>query len=53
VPTHDDDLVCPLESEPAAPRSSLNVNLTGFAEDVRRTSRELPIATLEVGARIE
>jgi L-ascorbate metabolism protein UlaG (beta-lactamase superfamily) len=41
-----------LESEPAAPRFSLNVNLTGFAEDVHRASRELPIATLAVGARI-
>jgi hypothetical protein len=28
------------------------VNLTGFADEVHRASRELPIATLEVGARI-
>jgi L-ascorbate metabolism protein UlaG (beta-lactamase superfamily) len=60
VPTHYDDFFRPLEasdgtgapSARSAPRFSLNVNLTGFAEDVHRASRELPIATLEVGARI-
>jgi L-ascorbate metabolism protein UlaG (beta-lactamase superfamily) len=63
VPTHYDDFFRPLEAPAAsdgsgapsdrpAPRFSLNVNLTGFAEDVHRASRELPIATLEVGARI-
>jgi L-ascorbate metabolism protein UlaG (beta-lactamase superfamily) len=59
VPTHYDDFFRPLPDErgPAAagdgaPRFSLNVNLTGFADEVHRASRELPIATLEVGARI-
>jgi L-ascorbate metabolism protein UlaG (beta-lactamase superfamily) len=49
VPTHYDDFFRPLTS---SPRFSLNVNLTGFAEEVHRASHELPIATLEVGARI-
>jgi L-ascorbate metabolism protein UlaG (beta-lactamase superfamily) len=49
VPTHYDDFFRPLA---AAPRFSLNVNLTGFADEVHRASRGLAIATLEVGARI-
>ncbi len=49
LPTHHDDLFRPLDT-PA--RFSFNVNLTGFADEVRRASRDLPIATLEVGARI-
>jgi L-ascorbate metabolism protein UlaG (beta-lactamase superfamily) len=56
VPTHYDDFFRPLPAggdfAGDAPRFSLNVNLTGFAEEVHRASRELPIATLEVGARI-
>ncbi|HEY0986316.1 MAG TPA: MBL fold metallo-hydrolase [Kofleriaceae bacterium] len=56
VPTHYDDFFRPLPARGDlagdAPRFSLNVNLTGFAEEVHRASRELPIATLEVGARI-
>jgi L-ascorbate metabolism protein UlaG (beta-lactamase superfamily) len=56
VPTHYDDFFRPLPdgrgSESGVPRFSLNVNLTGFADEVHRASRELPIATLEVGARI-
>jgi L-ascorbate metabolism protein UlaG (beta-lactamase superfamily) len=49
IPTHYDDFFRPLD---APPRFSLNVNLTGFAEEVHRASRDLPIATLEIGARI-
>lgn len=49
IPTHHDDFFRPLD---AAPRFSLNVNLTGFAEEVRRVSRDVPVATLAVGARI-
>jgi L-ascorbate metabolism protein UlaG (beta-lactamase superfamily) len=49
VPTHYDDFFRPLTADP---RFSLNVNLTGFADEVYRTSRELPIVTLEVGARV-
>lgn len=49
VPTHYDDFFRPLD---APPRFSLNVDLTGFADEVHRASRDLPIATLEVGARV-
>ena len=49
VPTHYDDFFRPLD---APPRFSFNVNLTGFADEVHRASRDLAIATLEVGARI-
>jgi len=49
IPTHHDDFFRPLE---APPRFSFNVNLTGFAEEVHRASRDLAIATLEVGRRI-
>ena len=49
VPTHYDDFFRPLD---APPRFSLNVNLTGFADEVHRASRDLPIATLAVGARV-
>ena len=48
VPTHYDDFFRPLGSE-AQPRFSFNVNLTGFADEVRAASRDLPIATLEIG----
>jgi len=49
VPSHYDDFFRPLD---APSRLSFNVNLTGFADEVHRASRDLPIATLEVGARI-
>jgi L-ascorbate metabolism protein UlaG (beta-lactamase superfamily) len=49
IPTHYDDFFRPLD---ASPRFSFNVNLTGFADEVRRASRDLPIATLGIGARI-
>jgi L-ascorbate metabolism protein UlaG (beta-lactamase superfamily) len=49
VPTHYDDFVRPLD---APLRFSLNVDLTGFADEVHRTSRGLPVATLEVGAPV-
>lgn len=49
VPIHHDDLFRPLD---APARFSFNVNLTGFADEVRRASRDLPIATLDVGVRI-
>jgi L-ascorbate metabolism protein UlaG (beta-lactamase superfamily) len=46
VPTHFDDFFRPLD---ATPRFSFNVNLTGFADEVRAATRELPIAVMEVG----
>lgn len=49
IPTHYDDFFRPLD---APTKFSFNVNLAGFADEVHRTSRDLPIATLEVGARI-
>ena len=48
VPTHYDDFFRPLGLD-AEPRFSFNVNLTGFADEVRAASRDLPIATLELG----
>ena len=49
VPAHYDDFFRPLD---APLRFSLNVDLTGFADEVHRASRDLPVATLEVGAPI-
>ena len=49
VPTHYDDFFRPLD---APLRFSLNVDLTGFADEVHRASREVPVATLEIGAPI-
>jgi L-ascorbate metabolism protein UlaG (beta-lactamase superfamily) len=49
VPTHYDDFFRPLDG---SLRFSLNVDLTGFADEVHRASREVPVATLEVGAPI-
>ena len=49
VPMHYDDFFRPLE---AATRFSFNVNLTGFADEARAASRDLPIHTLEVGVPI-
>ncbi|MEJ7604518.1 MAG: hypothetical protein WKG01_42075, partial [Kofleriaceae bacterium] len=45
VPTHYDNFFRPLGG-PA--RFSFNVDLTGFAEEMRTVSRELPVHTLEV-----
>jgi L-ascorbate metabolism protein UlaG (beta-lactamase superfamily) len=42
VPTHYDDFFHPFEDR----RFSFNVNLTGFADEVRRASSTLPIYTL-------
>lgn len=42
VPTHYDDFFHPFEER----RFSFNVNLTGFADEVRRASSTLPIYTL-------
>lgn len=42
VPTHFDDFFHPVEAH----RFSFNVNLTGFAEEVRHASRELPLHVL-------
>jgi L-ascorbate metabolism protein UlaG (beta-lactamase superfamily) len=49
VPTHYDDFFRPID---APLRFSLNVDLTGFADEVHRASRDLPIATLELGAPV-
>lgn len=49
VPMHHDDFFRPLGGEA---RFSFNVNLTGFADEVRAASRDLPVRTLEVGARV-
>lgn len=49
IPTHYDDFFRPLD---APLRFSLNVDLTGFADEVHRASRDVPVATLEVGAPI-
>lgn len=49
VPMHYDDFFQPLGAEV---RFSFNVNLTGFAEEVRAASRDLPLSTLEVGAPV-
>ena len=42
VPTHYDDFFRPLEEH----RFSFNVNLTGFVEEVRHASRDLPLHIL-------
>lgn len=47
VPTHYDDFFRPLD---APARFSFNVNLTGFADEVRAVSRDITIGTLEYGA---
>jgi len=51
VPTHYDNFFHPLDGA-APPRFSLNVNLTGFADEVHRASRDIELATLAVGARV-
>ena len=47
VPMHYDNFFRPLD-EPA--RFSFNVDLTGFADEVRAVSRDLPVHTLAVGS---
>jgi L-ascorbate metabolism protein UlaG (beta-lactamase superfamily) len=49
VPMHHDDFFRPLG---AAMAPSFNVNLTGFADEVRAVSRDLPVHTLEIGAAV-
>ena len=49
IPMHYDDFFRPLD---APTRFSLNVNLTGFADEVHGASREVTVNTLEVGARV-
>ncbi len=53
VPTHYDNFFQPLGPPLGAPSQfSFNVNLTGFVDEARAASRDLPIATLEVGTMI-
>ena len=49
VTTHYDDFFRPLD---APTRFAFNVNLTGFADEVRAASRDLPVRVLEVGAPV-
>jgi L-ascorbate metabolism protein UlaG (beta-lactamase superfamily) len=49
VPTHFDDFFQPLDR---SPRFSFNVNLTGFADEVRAASRDLPVHVMEIGRAI-
>jgi L-ascorbate metabolism protein UlaG (beta-lactamase superfamily) len=49
VPMHFDDFFRPYD---APTRSSFNVNLTGFAEEVHRATREVPVRALAVGQEI-
>lgn len=49
VPTHYDDFFTPLG---APTKFSFNVNLTGFADEVRAATREVPMHTLEVGVPV-
>lgn len=46
VPTHYDNFFRPLE---AKAEFSFNVNLTGFADEVRAASRDLPMHVLDIG----
>jgi L-ascorbate metabolism protein UlaG (beta-lactamase superfamily) len=46
IPTHYDDFFRPLDAET---QFSFNVNLTGFVDEVRAATREVPVHTLEVG----
>lgn len=46
VPTHYDDFFRPLDDKV---QFSFNVNLTGFADEVRDASRDLPLHVLELG----
>jgi L-ascorbate metabolism protein UlaG (beta-lactamase superfamily) len=46
VPTHYDDFFRPLDDKV---QFSFNVNLTGFADEVRSASRDIPLHALELG----
>jgi L-ascorbate metabolism protein UlaG (beta-lactamase superfamily) len=46
VPTHYDDFFRPLDGKA---QFSFNVNLTGFADEVRSASRDIPMHALELG----
>ncbi|NVB81505.1 MAG: MBL fold metallo-hydrolase [Kofleriaceae bacterium] len=46
VPTHYDDFFRPLD---AKAQFSFNVNLTGFADEVRAASRDIPLHVLDIG----
>lgn len=46
VPTHYDNFFRPLE---AKAEFSFNVNLTGFADEVRAASRDLPMHVVDIG----
>ncbi|HEX5061363.1 MAG TPA: MBL fold metallo-hydrolase, partial [Kofleriaceae bacterium] len=46
VPTHYDDFFRRLDDKV---QFSFNVNLTGFADEVRQASRDLPLHALELG----
>lgn len=48
VPTHYDDFFVPLATN-APTKFSFNVNLTGFADEARAASRDVPLYTLSVG----
>ena len=49
IPTHYDDFFRPLGGPT---KFSFNVNLTGFADEVRAASADIPLHTLEVGVPI-
>lgn len=49
VPTHYDDFFRPLG---APTEMSFNVNLTGFADELRAVARDVPVRTLEVGVLV-
>ncbi len=49
VPTHYDNFFVPLD-QPS--KFSFNVNLTGFADEVRAATAEVPIQTLTVGVPV-
>jgi L-ascorbate metabolism protein UlaG (beta-lactamase superfamily) len=49
VPMHYDDFFRPLDADM---HLSFNVNLTGFADEARRASPELPIHVMQIGQRI-
>jgi L-ascorbate metabolism protein UlaG (beta-lactamase superfamily) len=48
VPMHYDDFFRPLDDKSDV-QFSFNVNLTGFADEVRHASRDLPLHALELG----
>ncbi|MBA3456558.1 MAG: MBL fold metallo-hydrolase, partial [Deltaproteobacteria bacterium] len=49
IPTHYDDFFRPLGGPT---KFSFNVNLTGFADEVRAAAKDLPLHTLEVGVPV-